>query len=184
MNAIPRVGLLDYYGRAFTANDVRVVEAEISEETSQSQPKTLSPDQLPPLYKVRESILSKVQKFQTRTPNGLGTAIEKPPGTESAPPPPTRTPGIGLKQRLDNGTPFPEIRPIPMLRVELAVNTGSWQKFIRTPGYMIIKSRNIIRYDVPSADSDSRQITEPAFEISRDCFLRSNSDFEYHAPLQ
>ena len=48
-----RVVLLDYYGRTFTANDVRVVEAEISEETSQSQPKTLSPDQLPPLFKVR-----------------------------------------------------------------------------------------------------------------------------------
>ena len=88
MNANPRVGLLVYYGRAFTANDVRVVEAEISEETSQSQPKMLSPDRLPPLYKVRESILSKVQKFPIRTPNGLGTAIEKPPGTESAPPPP------------------------------------------------------------------------------------------------
>ena len=71
-----------------TANDLRVVEVEISEETSQSQPKTLSPDRLPPLNKVRESILNKVQKFPIRTPNGLGTAIEKPPGTESAPPPP------------------------------------------------------------------------------------------------
>ena len=91
MNATPRVGLIDYYGRAFTANDVRVVEVEISEETSQSQPKMLSPDRLPPLYKVRESILSKVQKFPMRTPNGLGTTIEKPLGTESAPPPHTHT---------------------------------------------------------------------------------------------
>ena len=49
---------------------------------------------------------------------------------------------------------------------------------------MIIKSRNITRYDVPSAESDSGQITEPAFETSRDCFLRSNSDFDYHVPLQ
>ena len=68
--------------------------------------------------------------------------------------------------------------------LELAVNTGSWQKLIGTPGYMIIKSRNITRYDVPSADSDSGQIPELAFETNRDCFLRSNSDFEYHAPLQ
>ena len=88
MNATPRVGLLDYYGRAFTANDVRVVEAEISEETSQSQPKTFSPDQLHPLYKVRESILSKVQKFPIRTPNGLGTAIKNHRGQNLPPPPP------------------------------------------------------------------------------------------------
>ena len=97
MHSIARIGLVDYYGRVFTANDPqgRPKEARKPHNSSRKRSakirypliyKVLAPP--PPAWpillkcwlKMRKSILNNVTQFQIPTPNRLGARIEKSAG--------------------------------------------------------------------------------------------------------
>ena len=94
-HALARIGLVDYYGRVFTANDPhrKPKEARKPHNSSRkrsaqtSTPTLQGPSTAPagPILlkfwpKTRKSILNKVTKFQIPPPNRLRARIEKPPG--------------------------------------------------------------------------------------------------------
>ena len=93
MHVIAGIGLVDYYGRVFTANDPHWKPKEARKPHNSSRkrsaqtgtPTLQGPSTAParPILltfwlKTRKSIMNKVTKFQIPTPNRLGARIEKP----------------------------------------------------------------------------------------------------------
>ena len=113
MHEIARIGLVDDYGRVFTANDPQWKPKEARLHKIQhfiipsehvlprpAPPNLQGPSTAPAeqsllkfWLKTRKSILNKITKFQIITLNRLGARIEKSPGQNLPPPPPQ---GIGI----------------------------------------------------------------------------------------
>ena len=100
MHAIARIGLVNYYGRVYTANDPQWKPREASKPHNSSRkrsaqigtPTLQGPSTAPagPIFlkfwhNTRKSILDKVRKFQIPVPNRLGAIIENTPWAESVP---------------------------------------------------------------------------------------------------
>ena len=115
MHAIAGIGLVDYYGRVFTANGPQWKPKEARKPDNSSRKRSAQtgtphftsvlqgPSTAPagPILlkfwlKTRKSIPNKVTKFQIPTPNRLGARIEKTLGGKICPPPSPQ--GIGLSR--------------------------------------------------------------------------------------
>ena len=97
MHALARIGLVDYYGSVFTANDQigsRKKQENLTMPAENVPPRPGTPTLQGPTpstapaglillkfwLKTRKSILNKVTKYQIPTSNRSGARIEKPPG--------------------------------------------------------------------------------------------------------